>query len=146
MESIETFNINKVEDVWNLFSVYEQIPESILGFRFSIARRLITLALEIGVDCAFEMVLRLRKSARLSRKMIYVLEQFVDASGNPTEAAFWKVLSMAENRFARLLSREATRMNLAREDPCIIRNTVRLFTCLTYCCIRSCLSVAWLCD
>ena len=129
MEAIEAYDISDVNDLWNLFSVYEQIPESILGFRFAIARRLITVALDTGVDCALEMALRLRQSGRLKKTFIRMLENWVDTAGKSAESSF-RDLFMAESRFATLLSREATRMHLAREDPCIIRNTVSFCACL----------------
>ena len=132
MDSLESFDVDNLESLVRLFNVYATIPEGVVGFRFVCARRLITVALGNGVDCAQKQVSKIRATATLTNAMVRQLEGWTE-SASPKLVG---VLPIDGFRFRHVISKEVARLKFGKQD--VIRNTVRqelesrlIFKCFT---------------
>ena len=104
-----------------MLCVYDSSPDGTIGFRFLLARRLLTVSLEgAGMEEASRYLADIRSRAILHPCLQQKLELWLE---NIPASNFFTVFSLDKHRFQRLLDREISRLEAVK--PEIIRNTVR---------------------
>ena len=120
MEHLNSVDIDDWRSLEELYESYSAVPESTVGVRFSIARRLLTVVLENeGMKSAKALLGKVRKSAKLESFMTKKLESWLDLL--PSSSTFG-TLALDGERFRAIIDREILRLQTKNEI--IIRNSV----------------------
>ena len=75
MFPFETYNMQDLDDLQRQYHDYYALPEGVLGFRFSLTRRIVSLSIEKeACDEAMRRIDSIRRTASLSRWMMRKLD------------------------------------------------------------------------
>ena len=122
MEQLSSVDVNDWRALQELFLRYSTIPEGVVGVRFSIARRLLTVVLEKeNMENAKRILGKIREAAVLESSMVKKLETWLELL--PSSSTFG-VLALDDQRFQFIVDREILR--LKSKNEIIIRNSVSL--------------------
>ena len=126
MFPFETYDMQDLDDLQRLFHDYHALPEGVIGFRFSLARRIVSLSIEKeACDQVLGRIDSVRSTASLTRWMTGRLDAWLELE-NPS----LDILFMDGSRFLEMVERESSRLTF--EDYTIIRNTVRSMNLFVY--------------
>ena len=110
-----------------MLCLYDASPDGTIGFKYLLARRLLTVSLEgAGMKEAIRYLADIRSRAILHPCLQQKLEVWLE---NIPASNFFTVLSLDKDRFQKLLDREITRLESFK--PEIIQDTVRKWKSLS---------------
>ena len=115
-KALGTGNFNSPYKLRRLFEAYVRLEDSKVGFAFTIARRLLTLALELGAFKstfgAGHFLSKITSSIALRPSMNRLLERWIRG---PAANRLSHILTMEAGRFSRLLLHELERLDAEKE-------------------------------
>ena len=121
MESIKSCQITDANDLMQMLRDYGTIPGAIPGFKFLIARRLLTVSMEDdGLENTVCFMEQIRSQGFLIPRLLRKLGDWVE---NVPASNTFTILSVTEERFRKILNAEILRLEAV--VPEMIRSTVR---------------------